>query len=55
MSKKLKEGEDYYYNKDGKMVFTELFHIKRGYCCGNGCLHCAFIPKHKKGNKNKKQ
>jgi len=24
-------------------------HIGRGTCCGNGCLHCPFIPKHQKG------
>jgi len=24
-------------------------HIGRGICCGNGCLHCPFIPKHQKG------
>ena len=42
---------DYY--KDGdKVVFTALFHLKRGYCCGNGCLNCSYIPKYIKGNKN---
>ncbi|WP_436518056.1 DUF5522 domain-containing protein [Ekhidna sp. To15] len=24
------------------MVFTEKFHLKRGYCCGSGCLHCPY-------------
>ena len=24
------------------MVFTEKFHLDRGYCCGNGCKHCPF-------------
>ncbi len=24
------------------MVFTESYHLKRGYCCGSGCLHCPF-------------
>ena len=23
-------------------VFTELAHLKRGRCCGNGCRHCPF-------------
>jgi hypothetical protein len=51
---KLKEGEDFYYDKKGKMVLTELFHIKRGWCCGNGCKHCVFEPKNIRGNINKK-
>jgi hypothetical protein len=36
------EGEDFYYNPDGKIVLTEKFHLKKGYCCGNGCLHCPY-------------
>lgn len=35
------EGLDYYFDK-GLMVLTEVFLIKRGYCCGNGCLHCPY-------------
>ncbi|MDR3607114.1 MAG: DUF5522 domain-containing protein [Oligoflexia bacterium] len=38
----LKEGEDYYINEDGFVVFTEAYHLKRGYCCGNGCKHCPY-------------
>ena len=35
------EGEDYYF--DGPyMVFTEKYHLKRGYCCGSGCRHCPW-------------
>ena len=35
------EGEDYYY--DGPyVVFTEKYHLKRGYCCGSGCRHCPW-------------
>jgi hypothetical protein len=26
----------------GLFVFTEEMHLKRGYCCGNGCLHCPY-------------
>ena len=44
------EGKHYYLDK-GKVVFTELYHRNRGYCCGNGCKHCPFIPKHQKDNK----
>jgi len=35
------EGLDYYYEGPYK-VMTEYFHIKRGYCCGSGCRHCAY-------------
>ena len=31
-----------FYEEDGKVVFTEEYHKKRGYCCGNGCRHCAY-------------
>ncbi len=34
--------EDYYFLPDGRLVFTEQYHIKRGYCCGSGCKHCPF-------------
>ena len=42
MSGALKEGEDFYYNESGLVVFTEKYHIKKGYCCGNGCKHCPY-------------
>jgi hypothetical protein len=34
--------EDYYFNEQGLMVFTEKYHLKRGYCCESGCKHCPF-------------
>ncbi|WP_199879909.1 DUF5522 domain-containing protein [Arundinibacter roseus] len=34
--------EDYYLNEKGFMVFTQAYHLKRGYCCKNGCLHCPY-------------
>ena len=40
--KQLIEGEDFYYNDQGLMVLTEKYHLERGYCCGNGCLHCPY-------------
>jgi hypothetical protein len=40
-SKHLEEG-DYYYSPEGYMVFTEKYHLKRGYCCQSGCKHCPF-------------
>jgi hypothetical protein len=33
--------EDYYL-ENGLMVFTATYHLKRGYCCGNGCRHCPW-------------
>ncbi|MCX6207834.1 MAG: DUF5522 domain-containing protein [Bacteroidetes bacterium] len=24
------------------MVFTEKYHLEKGFCCGNGCRHCPF-------------
>ena len=35
--------EDFYIDEIGLMVFTEIYHLKRGYCCGNGCRHCPYI------------
>jgi hypothetical protein len=34
--------EDFYFNVDGMMVFTAKYHLKRGFCCGNGCKHCPY-------------
>ena len=36
---------DYYTNKDGLVVFTEAYHLKRGTCSGNKCLHCPYNHK----------
>ncbi len=36
------EGIHYYLNKEGLVVLTRIFHLERGYCCGNGCLHCPY-------------
>ena len=38
----IKENEDFYYNEQGYKVFTEKFHLKRGYCCKSGCRHCPY-------------
>ena len=45
VTKDLKEGIHYYFNENGYMVFTEIYHKQRGYCCGNGCKHCPFDTK----------
>jgi hypothetical protein len=36
------EPDDFYVNQQGFMVFTETYHLKRGYCCKNGCKHCPY-------------
>lgn len=38
----LVEGVDFYLDDFGRMVFTEAYHLKRGYCCENGCKHCPY-------------
>lgn len=39
---KLIEGEDFYLTPEGYKCFTEKHHLKRGYCCKNGCRHCPY-------------
>jgi hypothetical protein len=36
------EKEDYYFSPEGYLVFTEAYHLKRGYCCQSGCRHCPY-------------
>jgi hypothetical protein len=36
------EGVHYYINEQGYWVFTETYHLLRGYCCNNGCKHCPY-------------
>ncbi|MBL0883013.1 MAG: hypothetical protein IBJ16_06665 [Chitinophagaceae bacterium] len=42
MNRQLTEGKDFYYDEHGYVVFTEAYHISKGYCCGHGCRHCPF-------------
>lgn len=42
MNRQLIEGTDFYYDEYGYVVFTEQYHISKGYCCGHGCRHCPF-------------
>jgi hypothetical protein len=42
MKQELVEGEDYYINEEGLLVFTAKFLLYRGYCCGSGCKHCPY-------------
>lgn len=46
--KELKEGVHFYYNEKGLMVFTEKYHLERGFCCSKKrgdkkiCKHCPY-------------
>ena len=51
--KKLIEGEDFYYTPEGYKCFTEKHHLKRGYCCKNGCRHCPYSFDKKTGTNKK--
>ena len=48
----VREGVDYILSKDGYRIMNEHFLIRRGYCCGNGCMNCPYFPKAIKGNTN---
>ena len=39
----------HYYMEGERVIFSALFHINRGSCCGNGFRHCPYDPKHTKG------
>jgi hypothetical protein len=43
-NKPLVEGEDF-YREGPYVVFTETYHLRRGYCCGSGCRHCPWTDK----------
>ncbi|HNO55060.1 MAG TPA: DUF5522 domain-containing protein [Chitinophagaceae bacterium] len=49
---KLIENIHYYINEEGLFVFSAQYHLEKGYCCGNGCLHCPYhyenVPEPKK-------
>lgn len=49
---KLEEG-DFYYSEEGYIVFTEQYHLKRGYCCKSGCKHCPYGYNKKTGKFDK--
>lgn len=63
MEEALIEGVDFYYNDSGFVVLTTQYHLKKGYCCGNGCQHCPYnfeaVPEPKRtqlqNEKNKSQ
>ena len=45
----LRRGEDTYIDPEtGRIVFTAVYHLKRGACCESGCRHCPYQDE--KGN-----
>ena len=36
--------------EDRWVMLSREFLIKRGHCCGHGCLMCPYVPKHIKDN-----
>jgi hypothetical protein len=36
------QSDHFYLDETGRTVFTAAYHLKRGYCCGNGCRHCPY-------------
>jgi len=48
------EGEDFYLSPEGYRIFTEKYHLKRGYCCKSGCRHCPYGFDKKTGEIKKK-
>ncbi|MCW5908850.1 MAG: hypothetical protein KIS94_13385 [Chitinophagales bacterium] len=36
--------DDFYYidQQTSLLVFTEKYHLQRGYCCKGGCRHCPY-------------
>ena len=39
-----------WYLENGLLVYTAGYHLKRGSCCGSGCRHCPYEPRHVEGN-----
>lgn len=49
----MEKGKDYYtVLKEGVeyRVLTAEYLTKRGWCCGSGCMHCPYHPRHTKGS-----
>lgn len=38
-----------FYLENGLLVYTSAYHLKRGHCCGSGCRHCPYEPRHVQG------
>jgi hypothetical protein len=49
VEKTARQQTDWYF-EGGFLVYTAAYHLKRGYCCGSGCRHCPYEPKHVEGS-----
>ncbi|MFK7871826.1 MAG: DUF5522 domain-containing protein [Oligoflexales bacterium] len=36
------EGVDFEWSKDGLMILSREYLLKRGYCCENDCFNCPY-------------
>jgi hypothetical protein len=34
--------DDEFYMDGPYLVFTEAYHLRRGWCCQSGCRHCPY-------------
>ncbi|WP_363228082.1 DUF5522 domain-containing protein [Bdellovibrio sp. ArHS] len=50
--KACEEGKDTYKDPEtGYLVFTEIYHQRRGSCCNSGCRHCPYKSDEQTKNK----
>ena len=47
--------DEYYYSNKNYIIFTEKYHLKRGYCCNNNCKHCPYKKYNEKENERSKR
>jgi hypothetical protein len=43
-------GKPDWYFENGLLVYMAAYHLKRGSCCGSGCRHCPYEPRHVEGS-----
>lgn len=55
MFKKDLDPSEFYLSPEGYIIYTEKYHLKRGYCCKNGCKHCPFGYNKKTGKFDKEK
>jgi hypothetical protein len=44
-----------FYMENGLIVFTEAYHLARGFCCNSGCRHCPFKQRRDQGSLSSKE
>ena len=55
MFKKELDASEFYLSPEGYIIYTEKYHLKRGFCCKNGCKHCPFGYNKKTGKFDKEK